>query len=133
MPNSGVHRILVIDDEPSICAMLGDVLREDGYEPISATGDVEAYRRLETESSTISALVVDINLGRGTTGFDIARYARRLNPEFPVIYITGASHTLETHGVEGGVLVTKPFDRDLLLATLREKLPSQSRPQSTAP
>lgn len=120
---SSLSRILVVEDDAPVCRMLQDVLTAEGYEPICALGDQAAYRTLDEQGASITALVVDINLGRGTTGFDVARHARRLNPRVPVIYITGApSRSIETHGVQGGVLVTKPFDHELLTSTLREKL-----------
>jgi len=85
--------------------------------------DAAAYHALDSEADAFAALIVDINLGRGTTGFDVARYARRLNPSLPVIYVTGGlPRSVAVYGVPGGALVPKPFDRNLLLDTLREKL-----------
>lgn len=116
-------RVLVVEDEAPVCEVLTELLGGEGYDPVCALGDKAAYQQLDAEAPGLAALVVDINLGRGTTGFDVARYARRLNPKLPVIYITGASsNSMEVHGVEGGVLVAKPFDGERLLSTLKEKL-----------
>lgn len=119
----GRQRILVIDDDGAVCGLLDEVLREDGYDVECVTTDEAAYARLRTDWRSIDALVVDINLGPGTTGFDVARFARRLNRSVPVIYITGGSRqSVAAFGVEGSGLVQKPFDRDALIEMLRQKL-----------
>lgn len=116
-------RVLVVEDEAPVCDLLSSLLREEGYDPLCALTDEAAYELIQQEWRSIAALVVDINLGRGTTGFDVARHARGLNPKVVVVYVTGGSaRSTETHGVEGGVLVAKPFDRALLMDTLKEKL-----------
>jgi DNA-binding response OmpR family regulator len=67
--------------------------------------------------------VLDVNLGRGTTGFDVARYGRRLNPTIPVIFITGQpQESVDKFGVAGAVMLEKPFDLPSLLSTLREMI-----------
>jgi two-component system, cell cycle response regulator CpdR len=117
------HRILIVEDDAEVCALLEDLLSDEGYDVSSAANDEAAYAKLQRDWQNVDALVVDINLGRGTTGFDVARFARRLNDALPVIYVTGGSpQSVATFGVEGGVLVSKPFDRRLFLNTLQEKL-----------
>ena len=60
------RRILVVEDDSEICALLSDLLTEMGHDVTCAASDKEAYGAFQRE--TIEALVVDINLGRGTTG-----------------------------------------------------------------
>ena len=48
-------------------------------------------------------------LGRGTTGYDVARRARQLNGGLPVVYITSHDLHASRFGVEDGVLMLKPF------------------------
>jgi DNA-binding response OmpR family regulator len=113
----------VVDDEEAVCAVLDHTLRADGYEVVCAPGDGAAYAILEREGKSFDALVLDVNLGRGTTGFDIARFARGLNAAVPVIYISGGDEaSVEKFGVPGSTLVAKPLHFPLLLSTLREKL-----------
>ena len=45
-------------------------------------------------------MVTDINLGRGVTGFDIARRARELNGAIKVIYISGQGPHLGQFSVD---------------------------------
>ena len=112
-------RVLVVEDEPDVCDLINQQLADVGYEVVCACNDDVAYRTLQSEPRSFKALIVDINLGKGTTGFDVARHARRLNPTVPVVYVTGGDpSSVETHGVDGAALVLKPFDRDDLITAL---------------
>ena len=116
--------VLVVEDEAPICMVLEEALCDDGFEVLCAQGDQQAYEMLERYWTWIEALVTDVNLGAGTTGYDVARAARRLNPNLPVIYTTGRpEHTVLRHAVSGGVLVAKPYELSQLLAALRRLLP----------
>lgn len=41
--------------------------------------------------SDIRAVVTDINLGSGSNGWQVARRARELRPEMPLLYVTGGN------------------------------------------
>jgi DNA-binding response OmpR family regulator len=126
-------RVLIVEDEASVCDLLDDLLSDEGYETECVRSDAEAYRALDRDRGNFVVLVVDIDLGRGTTGFDVARHARRLNPAIPVVYITGTSlRSLGAHGVDGGVLVPKPFDRGMLIGAVEDRMNPSGRPESQA-
>ena len=108
--------VLVVDDDPTICALVCEFLAEGNHEVTCAQSDRDAYAALDTDAS-FDALVIDINLGEGTTGFDVARAARQTRPDLQVIYISGeaapANHDL--YGVPNSRFLQKPFAaRDLL-------------------
>ena len=102
--------VLVVDDEVLIQMLLQTDLADAGF-TVLVEGNVEdALARLASGGSECHALVTDINLGDGQSGWDIARRARELNPALPVVYMTGdSSHEWPVHGVPGSVLVSKPF------------------------
>jgi DNA-binding response OmpR family regulator len=111
------RRVLVVEDEAPLCEMLEEYLSGCGWNVVCAPDDATAYRALARGG--FSMLVADINLGVGTTGFDVARYARRLYPELPVIYITGGDeHSVARHAVSDGMLVPKPFHPSELVERL---------------
>jgi DNA-binding response OmpR family regulator len=66
---------------------------------------------LEAPDVSYRALVTDVNLSPGKlTGWDVAKRARELHAEMPVVYMTGAgSHDWPSRGVPNSVLVPKPF------------------------
>lgn len=101
--------VLLVEDEADIRDLLESAFVEQGLPVRSAGADHAAYAILEKEARSFSLLVTDINLGEGTTGFDVAREARRLNPDIKVIYISGEVDQPGAFGVDGGEMVCKPF------------------------
>jgi CheY-like chemotaxis protein len=104
--------VLIVDDEPEIVELIVGALNERGLKVKAAHTDHDALDVLEREAAQLSVLVTDINLGKGVTGFDLARKARQLNPAVTVVYITGQMHTLDRFAVDGAVLVEKPFETE---------------------
>jgi DNA-binding response OmpR family regulator len=66
---------------------------------------------------------VDVNLGRGTTGFDVARFARQVIPDLSVIYITGeaSAGSFMAFGVPESDYIQKPFAPGELVEKLRAR------------
>jgi DNA-binding response OmpR family regulator len=114
---------LVVEDDHAICALITDILHDAGLETECVQNDRSAYAIIPT-LPTIVALVVDINLGAGTTGFDVARFARQVIPQIPVLYVTGeaSSDSFQAFGVPNSDFLEKPFTADELLAKLRRRL-----------
>jgi len=104
--------VFVVEDEVLIQDLLVDPLQEAGYRVLVASSGGEAMKLLEgQEADSIRALVTDIKLGPSSpSGWEIARQARELHPDIPVVYVTGDSaHEWPSHGVPNSVLITKPF------------------------
>lgn len=112
-------RILVVEDDEALCRLLADVLGSEGLDVASAHDDQTAYALIPT-LPTFRALVVDVDLGPGTTGFDVARFARRVIPGLLVIYMSGATSnaSLEAFGVPDAQFLQKPFTPHELLRRL---------------
>ena len=112
-------RVLVVDDDPLVCQLIQDILQEVRFEAVCVDNDKTAYRLLPT-LPTFQAIIVDVNLGCETTGFDVARFARQIIPSLPVLYITGeaSEEALSSRGVPCSGYLQKPFGADELLAAL---------------
>jgi DNA-binding response OmpR family regulator len=115
--------VLVVDDDRNVCALLCDAFEDQGLEADCCATDAEAYQRL-ARPPLPDALVVDINLRAGTTGFDVARFARRQNEHIVVVFVSGAvtpeSH--EAHGVPGSEFFEKPIVLGDVAATVTARL-----------
>lgn len=111
--------VLVVEDEAPICDMLSDMLEDAGYE-VRCTQSDSAARQALRHRGVYACLIVDVNLGRGTTGYDVARHARLADPGVPVIYVSGqtSQESFAANSVRGSLFVEKPFTRDTLLASV---------------
>ena len=114
--------VLLVEDEAEVAELIADALQDMGLNVTTALTDEAAYAALERAARDFSVLVADINLGVGTTGFDVARRARQLNDRLKVVYITGQAARLDRFGVEQGVMFPKPFNATELAARVRDLL-----------
>ena len=102
--------VLVVEDEDLIQDMVREALSEGGFETEIVSSGEEAVVLLGGEPSNYRALLTDIHLRGKLTGWDVAKEAREINPEMPVVYMTGAgADQWPSHGVPNSVLLSKPF------------------------
>jgi CheY-like chemotaxis protein len=111
-------KILFVEDDLVLNMATCVSLEDEGIDVkcvYSGPAAIEAIERLEY----LDALLTDIDLGKGPDGFDVARYARKLYPRLPVVFVSGtmAAHH-PAHGVEGSVFIAKPFHPAQLLKAL---------------
>jgi|SRR5450432_2644547 len=104
-----VH-VLLVEDEPQVAELTRDALAAAGFSVTVALDDRTAYRALDGEARSFAAVVTDINLGPGVTGFDIARHARQLNDAIKVVYTSGEGPHPGQFSVTGALMVEKPYD-----------------------
>jgi CheY-like chemotaxis protein len=71
-----------------------------------------------------SALVTDINLGSGELdGWDVARHAREIEPQFPVVYMSGIeADQWASKGVPNSIMLAKPFAPAQLVTAVSQLL-----------
>lgn len=105
-----MHLVLV-EDGARDRELISEALRDRGVQVTALSSDAELYGLLDRKGVRgVDGLVADVNLGQGTTGFDVARAARRYDDRLPVVYITSTDVKGGRHKVEGSVLIRKPQD-----------------------
>ncbi len=117
--------ILVVEDDDAVQGLVEEALVDGGFEPAIAASGEEAVTLLKGGLTKYRALVTDINL-RGTMGgWEVAKRAREIDPEFPIIYMTGASaDEYAWRGVPNSILLTKPFAPAQLVTAVSQLLNS---------
>ena len=117
-----LRTVLIVEDEHQICELLSDILDGAGFDAHCVGSDKAAYSVLSGGVRRYSAILLDVNLGEGTTGFDVARFARQMSPGLPVLYVSGhaSEDSFKAFGVPGSAFIAKPFDADILVAKLVE-------------
>jgi CheY-like chemotaxis protein len=118
--------ILVVEDDRAVQTIIGEALDEGGFEPaITASGE-EAVTLLRGNRGKYRALVADISLRGRMTGWEVATQARNIDPEFPVLYISGAyADQWLFRGVPNSAMLTKPFEPPQLVTAVFELLKAQ--------
>ena len=102
--------VLVIEDDDSIQTVVEDALSDAGFEPAIAPSGEEAVTLLKGMKNTYRALVTDITLRGKIDGWEVAHQARQIDPEFPIVYISGKSAAeWPSRGVPNSVMLPKPF------------------------
>jgi two-component system response regulator HydG len=125
-------RILVVDDDASICRWLNAVLTAEGYECCKARSVEEAERILHEHP--IDVALLDIYIGQAN-GLEFLGNLKTLQPNCKAVMMT-ARASIETvaRSVAGGAIeyLSKPLLIDELLALL-QKLTGPRQTTSSAP
>lgn len=104
-------KILVLDDEEDLVALYSTQLRSLGYEVITASNGTAALEELKSNADT-ALLMADVSLGGEMSGVTVAEEARRINPDLPIVFVSGADNQslIEDGRFAGKVSVLKkPF------------------------
>ena len=115
-------RILVVDDEESIRDLLRLVLTREGYSVVTANGGEEAIEYLEAQRFDL--VITDLVMPR-VNGVEVLRAARRIDPNYPVMVITGypsVETVTELVRLGAGDYLTKPFNIDVVRMTVAKLL-----------
>ena len=123
--NQDVPTILVIEDEDGIQGIIEDALTDGGFYPAIAPSGEEAVTLLQGHKGKYQALVTDISLRGRMDGWAVAQHAREIDPEFPIIYISGASAgDWPSKGVPNSIMLQKPFAPAQLLTAVSQLINS---------
>ena len=125
MLSQNVGVILVIEDDEAIQTVVEDALSEAGFEPAIAASGEEALTLLKGTKSIYRALVLDISLRGRVDGWEVAQQAREIDPEFPVVYMSGKSAAeWPSKGVPNSIMLEKPFAPAQLVTAVSQLLNS---------
>ncbi|MPW26351.1 response regulator [Alkalibaculum sp. M08DMB] len=123
------ERVLVVDDEVSICELLKLDLEFEGYIVETANDGQEALQKVETFNPDI--MILDLMLPK-MNGYDVCK---KVNADkgIPIIMLTAKTDIIDrVLGLELGAddYITKPFDSRELMARIKALL---RRSQNTTP
>ena len=102
--------VLLVEDEPLIQMDVEAALSDAGFAVISASNVAQAKALFDDRADEIRAVLTDIRLGKGLTGWDIGRHVREAVPTMPVVYMSGdSSSDWAAQGVPNSIMIAKPF------------------------
>jgi CheY-like chemotaxis protein len=113
-------KILVVEDDLRGRYLVCEVLRREGYQVAEASDGAEALGMVLTER--VNLVITDLVMPK-LNGFEFLEQLHSLNPQMPVIFITGyrsvVSKTLLQDVAE---IIRKPFEFEALRSAVKRAL-----------
>jgi CheY-like chemotaxis protein/anti-sigma regulatory factor (Ser/Thr protein kinase) len=123
--STAARRVLLVDDEPSVCNLVNRLLTRIGFTVIEACDGQQALRIVEEHPDSIQLLVTDIAMP-GLSGIDLATKLIERNTELKTLFISGFNESAGIHArISGSMFLQKPFSISALQKAL-EQLDVQS-------
>ncbi|MBK1658531.1 response regulator [Paracraurococcus ruber] len=114
-------RILLVDDDPLVLSGTADMLLDLGHTVVEAESGERALAALRG-GVEVDLLATDYAMP-GMTGLELARAARGLRPDLPVVLATGFAELAEGAVPAGVPRLAKPYRQDQLEAAIARALP----------
>lgn len=115
---AGPRTVLLAEDDDLVRDMTEQLLEDAGYKVLVAANGPEAMSTFEGHQQQVDLLVLDA-LMPGCTGREVYDHVRKLKPDVPVLFCSGASEAMleGMHGfnLAGGRLLQKPYTPERLL------------------
>jgi len=109
-------KVLIVDDEPSVCEFIGQLLHDNGYVTKTAYDASIALAIVQT-FGPFELLLTDVNMP-SVRGHELASAVRRVNPDIKVLYLTSYGDQLfkdKRSLWEGEAFIDKPVSPEGLL------------------
>ncbi len=120
----GTETVLVVDDTPSLCKLIVDILQPLGYQILEASCGEEALQVSNTFEGEIDILLTDVIMP-GMNGQELADLLKTKRPVTKVIFMSGyTNNAIADHDIlkPGVAFIQKPITRGKLTNKLREVL-----------
>jgi DNA-binding response OmpR family regulator len=111
---ANVVRILVVDDEPAIRALVARVAQRAGFEVDVARDGAEAITKLDT--GRFGVVILDLMMPI-VDGYGVIDHVRATGGQHPAIILISAADNASFRRVDGEIVhsvIRKPFDIDML-------------------
>jgi CheY-like chemotaxis protein len=120
--------IFVVEDEPTLRALVRKVLERDGYNVIEAPSGLAALEMWSEKKPHVDLLLTDMVMPDGISGLQLADRLKTENPSLKVVFTTGYSAELLGKDFvlrEGVNFLQKPYPPQRLVQTVRNGLASE--------
>ncbi len=126
IPDNKNIKLLLVDDDPLILRIAEAILKPRNFNCVTASDGKQAVDKLQAGSFNI--VITDINMPN-MNGMELLKHIVKHYPQTGVIVITGLSEDFSyVDVISAGAIdyITKPFDRDELLAKLKRVIREQA-------
>jgi DNA-binding NtrC family response regulator len=115
-------RVLIVDDDPVILEVIGDILKTQGYEVVAAPNGVAGIRELERKYFDL--VLTDLVMP-DVDGLDVVEHVVTRSPKATCIILTGhGTIKSSVEAIKKGAFdyITKPITADELLVVIEKAL-----------
>jgi two-component system nitrogen regulation response regulator NtrX len=112
--------ILIVDDEQDIRELIGDILRDEGYQTRLAANSDDCMAEINVDPPALMILDIWLKDSR-MDGIDILKTVKRDNPDIPVVIISGHGNIeIAVAAIKQGAydFIEKPFNIDQLMVVV---------------
>jgi DNA-binding response OmpR family regulator len=117
------YRVLLVDDDYAVRAMMSATLERKGFDVIAATSVTEALRFIANESFDV--LITDLHMPDPGDGFTVVTAMRHSQPHALTLLVSGypdVQSAMATILLEADEIIVKPFEVQRLPELVREKM-----------
>lgn len=121
MRNEGI-RILIVDDEEDLCAVLSQLISREGYQCLTAHEGETALKMVYSHAPEV--MLLDFKMP-GMDGMEVLKKAKELDQSLPVVMITAfADVPGAVTALKAGVhdYLAKPFDNNEVIRVVQRAL-----------
>src|SRR4051794_41604182 len=102
--------LCLVEDDALIRELLETSLTDAGFEVVEVSCGTKALAEFDVDAARFRAVITDIRLGAGPDGWAVARRARELVSNMPVVYMSGGSAPeWSSKGWPNSLMGAKPF------------------------
>jgi two-component system cell cycle sensor histidine kinase/response regulator CckA len=124
----GSETVLLVEDEEMVRKLASELLEENGYVVLSASGGEEAINVGKKHSDHIHLLITDVVMPK-ISGKEVAEQLKKVHPETKVLFMSGyTDEAIVHHGIVDShiAFIQKPFSENALAQKIREVLDSEN-------
>jgi len=117
------HRVLLVDDDEAVRAMMSATLERKGFEVIPACNVTEALKLITTESFDV--LITDLHMPNPSDGFAVVTAMRHAQPDALTLLVSGypdVKSAMDAILLQADDIIVKPFEAGKLAEMVQEKL-----------
>lgn len=117
-----MQTILIVDDEKNYPKILGEVLKEEGFSPVTSQSALEALEIMK--SKHIDLVLTDVMMP-GIDGIELLVKIKEIVPDIPVIIMTAhgsVERAVEAMQKGAYTYILKPFDNETLVAHIQKAI-----------
>src|SRR6202047_386296 len=108
---SVAHRVLLVDDDDAVLAMMTATLTRKGFNVVAVASVTEALRHITTESFDV--LITDLHMPNPGDGFTVVTAMRHSQPDALTLLVSGypdVQRAMAAILLEADEIIVKPFE-----------------------